>query len=169
MSDTLELSHWINGEKVSTDRPSESLNPSDTRDVVARVPDGGDAEVNAAVDAARAAFGGWADASPEVRSDVLDKASNILMERREEVGRLLSREEGKTLAEGIGETARAARILKFFGGEALRLHGQNLMSTRPGVEVQTYRQPIGVFGLDPLLGVLRLSDRLKALAQFAVE
>lgn len=54
MSDTLELSHWINGEKVSTDRPSESLNPSDTRDVVARVPDGGDAEVNAAVDAARA-------------------------------------------------------------------------------------------------------------------
>ncbi|GAD60022.1 aldehyde dehydrogenase family protein [Brevundimonas sp. BAL450] len=147
MSDTLELSHWINGEKVSTDRPSESLNPSDTRDVVARVPDGGDAEVNAAVDAARAAFGGWADASPEVRSDVLDKASNILMERREEVGRLLSREEGKTLAEGIGETARAARILKFFGGEALRLHGQNLMSTRPGVEVQTYRQAVGVYGL----------------------
>ena len=147
MSDTLELSHWINGEKVSTDRPSESLNPSDTRDVVARVPDGGDAEVNAAVDAARAAFGGWADASPEVRSDVLDKASNILMERREEVGRLLSREEGKTLAEGIGETVRAARILKFFGGEALRLHGQNLMSTRPGVEIQTYRQAVGVYGL----------------------
>ena len=147
MSDTFELSHWINGEKVSTDRPSESLNPSDTRDVVARVPDGGDAEVNAAVDAARDAFGGWADASPEVRADVLDKASNILMERREEVGRLLSREEGKTLAEGIGETARAARILKFFGGEALRLHGQNLMSTRPGVEVQTYRQAVGVYGL----------------------
>jgi alpha-ketoglutaric semialdehyde dehydrogenase len=147
MSDTLELSHWINGEKVSTDRPSESLNPSDTRDVVARVPDGGDAEVNAAVDAARAAFGGWADASPEVRADVLDKASNILMERREEVGRLLSREEGKTLPEGIGETVRAARILKFFGGEALRLHGQNLMSTRPGVEVQTYRQAVGVYGL----------------------
>ncbi|MFT4953772.1 MAG: acyl-CoA reductase-like NAD-dependent aldehyde dehydrogenase [Brevundimonas sp.] len=147
MSDTLELSHWINGEKVSTDRPSESLNPSDTRDLVARVPDGGDAEVNAAVDAARAAFGGWADASPEVRADVLDKASNILMERREEVGRLLSREEGKTLPEGIGETVRAARILKFFGGEALRLHGQNLMSTRPGVEVQTYRQAVGVYGL----------------------
>jgi alpha-ketoglutaric semialdehyde dehydrogenase len=147
MSDTLELSHWINGEKVSTDRPSESLNPSDTRDVVARVPDGGDAEVNGAVDAARAAFGGWADASPEVRSDVLDKASNILMERREAVGRLLSREEGKTLAEGIGETVRAARILKFFGGEALRLHGRNLMSTRPGVEIQTYRQAVGVYGL----------------------
>ena len=147
MTDTLELSHWINGEKVSADRPSESLNPSDTRDIVARTPDGGDAEVNAAVDAARAAFPAWADASPEVRADVLDRASNILFERREEVGRLLSREEGKTLAEGVGETVRAARILKYFGGEALRLHGQNLASTRPGVEIQTYRQAVGVYGL----------------------
>jgi acyl-CoA reductase-like NAD-dependent aldehyde dehydrogenase len=69
------------------------------------------------------------------------------MERRESVGRLLSREEGKTLAEGIGETARAARILKYFAGEALRLHGQNLASTRPGVEIQTYRQAVGVYGL----------------------
>lgn len=147
MTATLELSHWINGEKVSAERPSESHNPSDTRDIVARTPDGGEAEVNAAVDAARAAFPAWADASPEVRSDVLDKASNILFERREEVGRLLSREEGKTLAEGIGETVRAARILKYFGGEALRLHGQNLASTRPGVEIQTYRQAVGVYGL----------------------
>src|SRR5690606_27178912 len=147
MTAPLDLSHWIDGEKVSAERPSESLNPSDTRDVVARTPDGGEAEVNAAVDAARGAFEGWADASPEVRADVLDKASNILMERREQVGRLLSREEGKTLPEGIGETVRAARILKYFGGEALRLHGRNLMSTRPGVEVQTYRQAVGVYGL----------------------
>lgn len=147
MSATLELSHWIDGEKVSAERPSESLNPSDIRDVVARTPDGGEAEVNAAAAAARGAFEGWADASPEVRADVLDRASNILMERREQVGRLLSREEGKTLPEGIGETVRAARILKYFGGEALRLHGRNLMSTRPGVEVQTYRQAVGVYGL----------------------
>ncbi len=147
MTDTLDLCHWINGEKVAAERPGESLNPSDTREVVARTPDGGDAEVNAAVDAASAAFGAWAEASPEVRSDILDRAGNLLMERREAVGRLLSREEGKTLAEGIGETARAARILKYFAGEALRLHGQNLASVRPGVEVQTYRQPVGVYGL----------------------
>ncbi|KQW80808.1 aldehyde dehydrogenase family protein [Brevundimonas sp. Root1279] len=147
MTDTLELSHWINGEKVPTDRPSESLNPSDTRDLVARTPDGDVAEVNAAVAAAKDAFPAWSEASPEVRSDILDKASNLLMARKEEVGRLLSREEGKTLPEGIGETARAARILKYFAGEALRLHGQNLASVRPSVEIQTYRQPVGVFGL----------------------
>ncbi|WP_339914233.1 aldehyde dehydrogenase family protein [uncultured Brevundimonas sp.] len=147
MTDTLELCHWINGAQVPADRPTESHNPSDTREIVARVPDGGEGEVNAAVAAARAAFPAWSEASPEVRSDVLDRAGTLLMERREAVGRLLSREEGKTLAEGIGETARAARILKYFAGEALRLHGQNLPSTRPGVEVQTYRQAVGVYGL----------------------
>ena len=147
MTDTLDLCHWIDGEKVSADRPSESHNPSDTREIVARMPDGGEAEVNSAVAAARTAFPGWSEASPEVRSDVLDRAGTLLMERREQVGRLLSREEGKTLAEGIGETVRAARILKYFAGEALRLHGQNLMSVRPGVEIQTYRQAVGVYGL----------------------
>jgi aldehyde dehydrogenase (NAD+) len=147
MTDTLELSHWIGGEKVGGDRPGRSLNPSDTRDVVAHSPKGGAAEVDQAVAAARDAFTGWSEASPEVRFDVLDKAGSLIMERREQIGRLLSREEGKTLPEGIGETVRAARILKYFAGEALRLHGQNLTSTRPGVEVQTYRQPVGVFGL----------------------
>ena len=147
MTDALELSHWINGEKVGGERTGESHNPSNTNEIVARTPAGGAAEVDAAVAAAKAAFPAWSDASPEVRSDILDKASNLLMDRREQVGRLLSREEGKTLPEGIGETARAARILKYFAGEALRLHGQNLMSVRPGVEIQTYRQPVGVFGL----------------------
>jgi acyl-CoA reductase-like NAD-dependent aldehyde dehydrogenase len=147
MTDTIELSHWINGEKVGADRPGESHNPSNTREIIARTPKGGAAEVDLAVQAAKAAFPAWSEATPEVRSDILDRASNLLMERREQVGRLLSREEGKTLPEGIGETVRAARILKYFAGEALRLHGQNLMSVRPGVEIQTYRQPVGVFGL----------------------
>ena len=55
MTETIELCHWINGEKVSAERPGESLNPSDTREVVARTPDAGEAEVNAAVAAAKAA------------------------------------------------------------------------------------------------------------------
>jgi len=147
MTDILDLTHWIGGEKVAGGLAGESLNPSDVRDVVARTPKGGAAEVDQAVSAARAAFPGWSDASPEVRFDVLDKAGSLIMERAAQIGRLLSREEGKTLPEGIGETMRAARILKYFAGEALRVHGQNLASTRPGVEIQTYRQAVGVFGL----------------------
>ena len=63
------------------------------------------------------------------------------------MGRLLAREEGKTLIEGIGETVRAGHIFKFFAGEALRLSGEKLPSVRPGVEVEITREPVGVVGL----------------------
>ena len=144
---TQTLSHFIGGQRVAAPTPESSLNPSNTDEVVARVPVGGAAEVEAAVGAARAAFPAWSEASPEVRFDLLDKVGDTILNRREELGRLLSREEGKTLPEGIGETVRAGRIFKYFAGEALRRHGQTLESVRPGVEVQTYRQAVGVFGL----------------------
>jgi aldehyde dehydrogenase (NAD+) len=141
------LVQYVGGERVSAETPAVSLNPSNTDDVVAKVPKGGQAEVDAAVAAAKAAFPAWSDASPEVRSDLLDRVGTLILERRETLGRLLSREEGKTLPEGIGEVTRAGRIFKYFAGEALRRHGQNLDSVRPGVEVQTYRQAVGVFAL----------------------
>ena len=144
---TQTLPQYIGGERVGAEAPEASLNPSDTTDVVARVPKGGAGEVDAAVEAAKAAFPAWSEASPEVRSDLLDKVGDTILKRREEIGRLLSREEGKTLPEGIGETVRAGRIFKYFAGEALRRHGQNLESVRPGVEIQTYRQAVGVYGL----------------------
>src|SRR3954452_3739045 len=141
------LTHYIDGEAVSADAPGSSLNPSNTNDVVARYPKGGAAEVDAAVKAARAAFPAWSEASPEVRSDLLDKVGATIMARAKELGELLSREEGKTVPEGTGEVARAARIFKYFAGEALRRHGQNLSSTRPGIDVTTAREAVGVFGL----------------------
>jgi acyl-CoA reductase-like NAD-dependent aldehyde dehydrogenase len=141
------LTHIIGAERVSGSPTRESENPSDTRDIVATYPDAAAADVSAAVDAARRAFPSWAEASPEVRSDFLDKIGATLLQRRDELGRLLSREEGKTLPEGIGEVARAGRIFKYFAGEALRRHGQNLSSTRAAVDVTTSREPVGVFGL----------------------
>src|SRR5262244_1721474 len=147
MTATATLPHYINGERVSAPGHHVSENPSDTRDIVARFPDGSSAEVDAAVAAARKAFPAWADASPEVRSDLLDRIGDTILKRREELGRLLSREEGKTLPEGIGEVARAGRIFKFFAGEALRRHGVTVDSTRPGIDVATYREAVGVFGL----------------------
>jgi alpha-ketoglutaric semialdehyde dehydrogenase len=145
VSDT--LTHLIDGQAVGGEASGESVNPSNLDDVVARYPKAGAAEVNDAVKAARAAFPGWSQASPEVRSDVLDKAGSLVMSRAKELGTLLSREEGKTLAEGTGEVMRAARVLKYFAGEALRRHGRTLESTRPSIDVETYREPVGVFGL----------------------
>jgi aldehyde dehydrogenase (NAD+) len=144
---TDSLSHLINGVTVYSDARGESINPSNLDDVVAQYPKGGATEVDQAVKAAQAAFPGWSGASPEVRSDVLDKAGALVMSRAKELGTLLSREEGKTLAEGTGEVMRAARILKYFAGEALRRHGQTLDSTRPSIDVETHREAVGVFGL----------------------
>ena len=145
MTDT--LTHFIGGEAVAADPTGESINPSNLDDVVARYPKAKVEDVDRAVKAAREAFPAWSEASPEVRSDVLDRASNIVMQRSKELGELLSREEGKTLAEGTGEVMRAARILKYFAGEALRRHGQTLESTRPGLDVATYREAVGVYGM----------------------
>jgi aldehyde dehydrogenase (NAD+) len=144
---TESLTHFIAGERVAADTPNSSINPSNTDDVVARFPAGGKDEVDAAAKAARAAFPGWADASPEVRSDLLDKVGATIMARAPELGRLLAREEGKTVAEGTGEVMRAARIFKYFAGEALRRHGYTMPSTRPGLDVETHREPVGVCGL----------------------
>jgi aldehyde dehydrogenase (NAD+) len=145
--DTQTLAHFIGGEWTGGDGALESRNPSNTDDVVARFPNGGQAEVDRAVAAAKAAQPGWANASPEVRSDVLRKAGEALFARSGEIGELLAREEGKTRAEGVGETLRAARIFLYFAGEALRRHGQTLESTRPGLNVATYREALGVVGL----------------------
>jgi aldehyde dehydrogenase (NAD+) len=67
--------------------------------------------------------------------------------RKEELGTLLSREEGKTKPEGIGEVTRAGHIFKFFAGECLRLAGETLPSVRPGIGVEITREPVGVVGL----------------------
>src|SRR5690606_22860095 len=109
--ETRTLGHFIAGEWTGADGALESRNPSDTEDVVARFPNGGAVEVDQAVKAATDAFPGWANASPEVRADVLDKVANTIFARANELGELLAREEGKTRAEGVGETLRAARSL----------------------------------------------------------
>ena len=144
---TFTLTHWIGGDRVSAATPHESLNPSNTSETVALFPAGGAGEVEAAVGAARAAFPGWAGATPEVRADLLDKVAATILSRADELGTLLSREEGKTFPEGKGEVMRAARIFRYFAGEAIRRHGATLDSVRPGIDVETHREPLGVIGL----------------------
>ncbi len=144
---TFRLSHIIDGKPVGGRATAESRNPSDIGDVVAVYPVGGAAEIDAAVASARAAQPAWAGASPEARSDILDRIGTIIMARSASLGELLAREEGKIRAEATGEVMRAARIFKYFAGEALRRNGQTLESTRPGIDAATYREAVGVCGL----------------------
>ena len=100
-----------------------------------------------AIAAAKAAFPAWSRSSIQLRHDVLKRIGDEILARKDEIGRLLAREEGKTLAEGIGETVRAGQIFLFFSGEALRLAGEKLASVRPGIDVEITREPLGVIGL----------------------
>jgi 2,5-dioxopentanoate dehydrogenase len=94
----------------------QNMNPADTREVVADYPKSGEAEAKSAIEAARAAQSGWGAQTPVARGRVLSKASEILAGRKNELAELLTREEGKTLAEAQGEVQRAADIFRFFGG-----------------------------------------------------
>jgi alpha-ketoglutaric semialdehyde dehydrogenase len=133
---------WVEGAGVTRD-----INPSDTNDVVGEYAQADAADTNAAIDAAHAAFPAWARTTPQERHDILLRVSSEILARREELGRLLAREEGKTLPEGIGEVARAGQICDFFAGEVLRIPGEKFASVRPGVDIEATREPVGVTGI----------------------
>lgn len=137
----------IGGQWTSFDNYNNNLNPSDTGDVIGGYSYADAGGVEAAVAAARAAHEQWRDATGQVRHDLLDAVGNTIAGRAKEIGQLLSREEGKTLAEGIGETMRAAQVFKFFAGEALRIVGDFQASVRPDIDVETTREPVGIVGL----------------------
>ena len=139
--------NYIAGEWVEGPGINRNINPSDTNDVVGEYARADARQAEEAVEAAHHAQPGWARLSAELRGDALDRIGSEILARKEELGTLLSREEGKTLVEGIGEVVRAGRVFKFFAGEALRLSGERLASIRPGVEADVRREPEGVVGI----------------------
>ena len=132
---------WIGGE------PVPNINPSNTDDVVGDYARATKADALTAIAAAKSAFPKWSHSGLLERNAILKNAAIEIMARKDELGRLLAREEGKTLAEGIGETVRAAQIFDFFAGEALRLAGEVLPSIRSGYSVEITREPVGVVGI----------------------
>jgi aldehyde dehydrogenase (NAD+) len=139
--------HYIAGDWVAGSTSAPNLNPSNLADVVGEYALGDATHVDAAMTAARAAFPAWSTSGVQLRADALDKIGSEILARREELGRLLAREEGKTLPEAMGEATRAGQIFKFFAGECLRLAGETLPSVRPGIGVDITREPLGVIGL----------------------
>ncbi len=137
----------INGRWQTTSSGIENINPSDTTDVIDIHAQAGIAETQEAIAAARKAAPGWAATTPQQRHDLLARVSAEIMSRRDQIGTLLSREEGKTRAEGIQETVRAAHIFSYFAAEALRITGDHLASVRPGIDIDVMRHPVGVIGI----------------------
>jgi alpha-ketoglutaric semialdehyde dehydrogenase len=133
---------WVEGAGVTVD-----INPSDISDVVGEYTQANIAQTEEAVAVAKAALPAWSMTTPQQRADALEMIGVELLARKEDIGRMLAREEGKPLSNGIMETARAAQIFKFFAQETLRIEGVSVASTRPGVDVSITREPVGVVGL----------------------
>ncbi|MGB3875437.1 MAG: aldehyde dehydrogenase family protein [Shinella zoogloeoides] len=132
---------WVGSEAI------KNVNPSNTDDVVGEYARASAEDTKAAIAAAKAAFPAWSRSGILERHAILRKTADEIIARKDELGRLLSREEGKTLAEGIGETVRAGQIFDFFAGECLRLAGETLPSVRPNIGVEITREPVGVVGI----------------------
>ncbi|MCJ9691961.1 aldehyde dehydrogenase family protein [Rhizobium sp. PRIMUS64] len=136
----------IAGEWVGSNA-TKNINPSDTNEVVGLYADGSADDTRNAIAAAKAAFPAWSRSGIWERHVILKKAGDEIMARKDELGALLAREEGKTLPEATGEVIRASQIFEFFAGEALRLAGEVLPSVRPNIGIEITREALGVIGI----------------------
>ena len=137
----------ISGSWTSSANTVENINPSNLDDVVGTFTLGTLEDVDSAVLAATEAFKSWSNSAPQVRADLLDAVGSAILAKKNDIGRQLAREEGKTLPEAIGETTRAGHVFKFFAGESLRITGEKVASVRPGIDVEMTREPLGVIGI----------------------
>ncbi|WP_413043677.1 aldehyde dehydrogenase family protein [Pseudomonas sp. YJ42] len=147
MAEAKRYDNYIDGQWVAGKNYQANINPSDLSDVIGEYAQADASQVEAAIAAARKAFPAWSTSGIQARADALEKVGLEILARREELGNLLAREEGKTLPEAIGEVSRAGNIFKYFAGECLRQAGETLQSVRPGVSVEVTREPLGVIGL----------------------
>ena len=138
--------NFINGQwrPAASGETFENRNPANQDDLIGRFAASAKADVAQAVEAAAAAAEGWRRTSAIARATILHKAAELLAAKQNEVGRELTREEGKTLKEGIGETGRAVQILRYFAGEAQQPSGEHYPSMNPLTLLYTVRESLGV-------------------------
>lgn len=147
MTTTFELRHFIDGTWVEGSGDLlVDVNPSRPDDIVAQGAGASERDVDRAYAAARAALEGWRKTPARSRAAILLRAADIIEANRDEWGRELAREEGKTLVEAIGETGHAANILRFHAQEVERQSGGLFESPSPGERILVIRRPVGVIG-----------------------
>ncbi len=136
--------NFIAGTWVAGDDTIENRNPSDTRDLIGSVAQANRTQLDEALAAAHGAQAHWAKSGLEQRAGVLDTIGRELMARSAELGELLSREEGKPRAEGVGEIYRSGQFFTYYAAEVLRQIGDNADSVRANIEIDVRREPVGV-------------------------
>ncbi|MBI1373427.1 MAG: aldehyde dehydrogenase family protein [Phycisphaera sp.] len=141
--------NYIGGEWCWPDGAAEipCVNPADTRDVICVAPDSPAEEVSRAVAAARAAYPAWKRTPPPERAKIITRAGQIMAERKNAMGALVTRECGKPLPEGLGDVQEAIDMAHLAAGEGRRMHGKTAPSELPDKLCLSFREPKGVCGL----------------------
>jgi acyl-CoA reductase-like NAD-dependent aldehyde dehydrogenase len=137
----------IDGEWIAGDHYRQNINPANVDESVGEFASASATQVAQAIAAARRAFPMWSQFHSQARADILRRAAEALRAETPRLGELLSREEGRTLPEAVGEITRSAQIFEYFAGEVVRTGGELFPSTRPGTQVYVTREPLGVIGL----------------------
>ena len=145
-TDLLKDKAFINGEWVGASKSFNVINPS-TGDVVASVPDMGADETEKAIDAAHKAFPEWAAKTAKERSQILRKWYELILENKEDLGAIMTAEQGKPVQEAIGEVAYGAEFIAWFAEEGKRAYGDVIPSPSPDTRFVTIKQPVGVCGM----------------------
>src|SRR6185312_414563 len=149
MPEPITLKNWIGGRwsESSSGATLERHNPADTRELVARVPASNAADAEAALAAAAAAYPGWKATPAPRRAEILFRAAQLLVERKEAYAATMTREMGKVLEETRGDVQEAVDMLYFMAGEGRRLYGQTTPSELANKVCMTTRAPLGVAAL----------------------
>src|SRR5690242_13485505 len=125
-----QFGNYINGQWKANGSTFENRNPANADEIIGLFAKGSAADINAAVEAAAAAFPAWSSMPAPARGNILYKAADILERKFDQLGAEMTREEGKTLPEAKGEVRRAINIFRYFGGEGSRLDGVMVPSER---------------------------------------
>jgi len=147
-SQTKDLKNYIGGKwTVGHGEIIVDTNPAETSDIIAKGPSATNADVDNAVSAARDAYRGWRLTPAPLRGEILFRAAEALHAEKEKLGRLVTREMGKILSEGLGDVQEAIDMAFYMAGEGRRLTGETTPSELPAKDCKSFREPIGVFAL----------------------
>ena len=138
--------NYINGQWVesSSGKHTPNINPANIDDIIGYAQQSTREEAKAAIEAAKAAFPAWRDTPAPARGRIIAKAVQLCHERKEEIARVMTREEGKTLSESRGEVQKSINLLEYYAGMSFRIEGRTSPSEMPNTFVYTIRQPLGV-------------------------
>lgn len=143
-ADLIRSGNYISGEWLSATGPLLDVTDPATGNLITRVPDSGADEARAALEAAHAAFPAWRKVPAKQRAQIIKRWNDLVLAHQDDLGKLISLEQGKPLAEGKGEVAYAASYIEWFGEEATRMNGEVIPAPVPGRRMFALKEPVGV-------------------------